>query len=176
VQQADETFDFVDESDRVIGQALRVEVHARKLRHRAVHIFVFNNHGELFIQTRSASKDSFPGRHDSSASGHLSSGEDYDACAIRELREELGLAVPSSRLQKHFKIKACEQTGWEFVWAYSLQTSEQPCINPHEIESGALWPPAQVRARLATHPDEFAPSFARVFEEFDRRGFLREGR
>ena len=166
----------MDESDRVIGRALRAEVHARKLRHRAVHIFLFNERAELFVQKRSATKDSFPGRHDSSASGHLSSGEDYDACAIRELREELGLAVPSGGLQKHFKIEACEQTGWEFVWAYSLQTSEQPCINPHEIESGAFWPPAQVRARLAAHPDEFAPSFARVFEEFELRGLLPEGR
>jgi isopentenyl-diphosphate delta-isomerase type 1 len=175
VQRPDEIFDVVDESDRVIGRALRAEVHARKLRHRAVHIFLFNERGELFVQKRSASKDSFPGRHDSSASGHLSSGEDYGACAIRELREELGLAVPSSRLQRHFKIEACEQTGWEFVWAYSLQTNEQPRINPDEIESGAFWPLTQLHARLAAHPGEFAPSFARVFAEFERCKLLAEG-
>ena len=35
------------------------------------------------------SKDSSPGLWDSSASGHLDCGEDYDACAVRELREEL---------------------------------------------------------------------------------------
>ncbi len=176
MQRPDEIFDVVDESDRVIGQALRADVHARRLRHRAVHVFVFNDRSELFIQKRAATKDSFPGRYDSSASGHLNSGEDYDACAIRELREELDLAIPRSRLQQHFKIDACEQKGWEFVWTYSLRTRAEPRVNPQEIEYGAFWPLAQVRTRLVTHPEEFAPSFARIFEEFDRRALLPDRR
>lgn len=174
MQYPDEIFDVVDESDRVIGQALRAEVHARKLRHRAIHVFVFNNQGELFIQKRSANKDSFPGCYDSSASGHLGRGEDYDACAIRELREELALNVLPGQLQKHFKVEACERTGWEFVWAYSLRTREQPRINPNEIESGAFWPLTQLHANLAAHPVQFAPSFARLFAEFERRKLLPE--
>jgi isopentenyl-diphosphate delta-isomerase len=170
VPPPEEIFDVVDESDRIVGQATRAEVHARKLRHRAIHIFLFNERGDLFIQERAAGKDSFPGRYDSSTSGHLSNGEDYDTCAVRELREELGLTVSPDQLQKHFKVEACEQTGWEFVWAYSLRINEPPRINPHEIESGRFWSPAQIRTRLASHPSEFAPSFARIFEEFDRRG------
>jgi isopentenyl-diphosphate delta-isomerase len=172
VREPDEIFDVVDESDRVIGRAPRAEVHVRKLRHRAIHVFVFNNHAELFIQKRSANKDSFPGCYDSSASGHLGHSEDYDACAIRELCEELALNVLPSQLQKHFKLEACEQTGWEFVWAYSLQTNEQPRINPNEIESGAFWPLTRLHANLATHPGEFAPSFARILAEFERRKLL----
>ena len=55
-------------------------------------------------------KDTFPGAWDSSASGHVDSGEDYDACSVRELREELGLTapVPPRRL---FKIAASADTG-----------------------------------------------------------------
>lgn len=176
MQQPEEIFDVVDEHDRVVGQAPRAEVHARKLRHRAVHVFVFNATGELFVQKRAAAKDTFSGCYDSSASGHLNSGEDYNSCAIRELREELNLTVPPTRLQKHFKIEACEQTGWEFVWAYSLQIREEPRVNPEEIECGAFWPLAQVRARLVTHSEEFAPGFARIFEEFDRRTLLPDRR
>ena len=40
---ATEIFDVVDERDCVIGRASRAEVHARRLRHRAVHIFLFNS-------------------------------------------------------------------------------------------------------------------------------------
>jgi isopentenyl-diphosphate delta-isomerase len=167
-----EIFDVVDARDRVIGQATRPEVHARHLRHRAVHILLFNRNGDIFIQKRAASKDTFPGRYDSSASGHLSSGETYDACALREVREELGLTIAPAGLQKHFKIEAGKQTGWEFVWTYSARTGEMPLVNPQEIESGAFWSPDQVRARLGTHPDEFAPSFRLVFGEFDRRALL----
>jgi len=172
VEEPREIFDVVDAADRVVGQATRGEAHSRHLRHRAVHVFLFNEHGNLYLQRRAASKDTFPGCYDSSASGHLSSGETYDACARRELQEELSLAVAPDGLQKHFKIDACEQTGWEFVWTYSVQTQAMPRPNPQEIESGAFWSPDQIRARLDACPGEFAPSFRRIFQEFDRRGLL----
>ena len=68
-------------------------MHREGLKHRAIHVLVFNARGEIFLQKRSMTKDTFPGAWDSSASGHLDSGEDYDACAVRELREEFGLVL-----------------------------------------------------------------------------------
>src|ERR1700688_3397594 len=90
---SEEIFDVVNEQDRVIGQRPRSEVHRLGLMHRAVHVLVFNARGEVFLQKRSMTKDREPGKWDSSTSGHLDSGEDYDAGAVRELREEIGLAV-----------------------------------------------------------------------------------
>ena len=40
--EPEEPFAVVDEMDRVIGAAPRSEVHGNNLRHRAVHIFIFN--------------------------------------------------------------------------------------------------------------------------------------
>ena len=74
----------------------RSEVHRLGLLHRAVHVLVFNSRGEIFLQKRSMTKDREPGKWDSSSSGHVDSGEDYDACAVRELREEIGLIVPKT--------------------------------------------------------------------------------
>src|ERR1043165_1399641 len=112
---SEEIFDVVNERDEVIGRETRRTVHRTGLRHRAIHVFVFNARGDVFLQKRSMSKDSSPGLWDSSASGHLDSGEDYDACALRELREEIGLVgpVPPRRL---FKVGSCTETGHEFVW------------------------------------------------------------
>ncbi|MCU0750932.1 MAG: 16S rRNA (adenine(1518)-N(6)/adenine(1519)-N(6))-dimethyltransferase RsmA, partial [Akkermansiaceae bacterium] len=76
-QKDDEIFDVVDENDQVIAQERRADVHARDLRHRAVHVFVSNKYGEIFLQKRSRLKDKHPGVWDSSASGHLDTGEDY---------------------------------------------------------------------------------------------------
>src|SRR5208282_5531965 len=99
-QMNDEIFDIVNDRDEVIGRMPRARVHREGLKHRAVHVLVFNGRGEIFLQKRSMTKDTFPGAWDSSASGHVDSGEDYDACAARELREEIGLALaaPPRRL------------------------------------------------------------------------------
>jgi len=172
---AEEIFDVVNERDEVIGQAPRSRVHRQGLKHRAVHVFLFDPSGRLFVQKRSAKKDTSPGLYDSSASGHVDSGEDYDACAVRELKEELGLDAPRERFQKLFKIDACRQTGWEFVWVYRLQGGDPPAINPDEIESGAFWEIGAVRDLVARRPEQCAASFCRIFQEADARGLLPAG-
>jgi isopentenyl-diphosphate delta-isomerase type 1 len=169
---SDEIFDVVDELDRVISSAPRSEVHRRKLRHRAVHVFLFNLHAELFVQKRSAIKDTFPRRFDSSASGHVNSGENYDTCASRETQEELGLVVPVEHLSRCFKIEACEQTGREFLWVYSVVTDQIPRINLDELEAGEFWTTERTRSLLTAHPEQFAPAFVLVFNEFDRRNLF----
>jgi isopentenyl-diphosphate delta-isomerase type 1 len=161
-----EIFDVVDEQDRVIGQAPRTEVHARGWRHRAVHIWLFNPRGELFVQKRAAGKDTFPNSWDSSASGHVDTGEEYDACAVRELREELGMSLPVTALTRCFKITACADTGQEFVWVYRLVGDYRPIINPTEIAGGEFWSPAKLRAVIEREPASCARSFCRVWREF----------
>ena len=56
----DDIFDVVDESDRVIGQAPRREVHARGLHHRATHILVHDAAGRVFLQRRSLDEGHLP--------------------------------------------------------------------------------------------------------------------
>src|SRR6266850_5477348 len=102
---SEEIFDVVNEHDEVIGRQPRSEVHRLGLLHRAVHVLVFNAAGQVFLQKRSMSKDRQPGLWDSSSSGHLNKGEDYDACAVRELREEIGLKL-SSPPKRLFKLVA----------------------------------------------------------------------
>ena len=84
----------------VIGAAPRAEVHGNNLRHRAVHLFIFNRAGELLLQKRSRWKDRHPNLWDSSAAGHVGAGEEYDETAVRELREELGITAELTRLAK----------------------------------------------------------------------------
>ncbi len=171
----EEIFDVVNERDEVIGQAPREQVHRQGLKHRAVHIFLFDPAGRLFIQKRAASKDTFPGRYDSSASGHVDSGEQYDDCAVREVQEELGLTVPAKSLHKHFKIDACPQTGQEFVWVYSFQGDYHPLINPSEIERGEFLGVDAVLDLVENRPGQCAPSFCLIFQKARERGLVRPG-
>src|SRR5206468_6656837 len=110
-----ERFPVVDEADRIIRYGYRQEVHANNFRHRAVHILIFNEAGQVYLQQRSRRKDRHPLLWDSSAAGHVSDGENYDEAAKRELHEELGISVP---LEKLLKISASTQTGHESTWLY----------------------------------------------------------
>jgi isopentenyl-diphosphate delta-isomerase type 1 len=164
-----EILDMVDENDQVIGQATRAHIHRAGLRHRAVHIFLFNPHGELFIQKRAATKDTFPLCYDSSASGHLDSGESYEHCAVREIQEELGINLPVGNLRTCFRIEACQDTGQEFVWVYQTQGNWQPVINTTELLEGRFWAREEIEQQINADPRQFAPSFIRVFRQFCQR-------
>jgi isopentenyl-diphosphate delta-isomerase type 1 len=158
----EEWFDVVDSEDRVVGRATRAVVHARGLLHRAVHILVFNKVGEVFLQKRSFSKDSSPGLWDSSASGHLDVGEDYDAAAVRELGEEIGLQkIP--KLERLFYLKAQPDTGQEFVWVYRLDHEGPFLLNPAEIDEGRWVSPDELSNWIESQPDAFAVCFRLVW-------------
>ena len=147
-------------------------MHAGHLRHRAVHVLIFNSRLELLVQKRSATKDTYPGCYDSSASGHLTAGEDYDVAANREVHEELGIRLPPSSLQKRFKINACADTGWEFVWIYTGQSDAPVTPNPAEVESVSALNRVQVENLLAAQPSVCARAFQRVIAELCARGLF----
>ena len=156
----EEWFDVVNERDEPIRRATRREVHATGLWHRAVHILVFDAAGRVFLQRRSMLKDLSPGLWDSSCSGHVDAGEDYDSAAVRELGEEIGIRLKEgATLTRWFRIDACEQTGWEFVWVYRLRHDGPLTLDPLEIQYGEWVAPPDVSARVVSRAAEFCPSF-----------------
>ena len=159
---SEEIFDVVNERDEVVGQGTRREVHRLGLKHRAVHVLVFNARGEVFLQKRSMKKDIAAGKWDSSASGHLDTGEDYDACAVREVREEIGLRLsqPPPRL---FKIEARPETGGEFCWVYRCESEGPFTLHPEEIETGAWFAPGTVTKWVNEKPADFASAFVLIW-------------
>jgi len=165
-QRGSELFDVVDANDRVVRQAPRREVHAQGWLHRAVHVLVFNRAGEVFLQKRSMNKDMSPGLWDSSCSGHLDAGEDYDAAAGRELQEEIGLKLlqPPARW---LRVEACAATGQEFVWVYRLESEGPFTLCPEEIERGEWLAPEELNRRLAARPEDYCPAFRLIWGKIE---------
>ncbi|MCG3147380.1 MAG: Isopentenyl-diphosphate Delta-isomerase [Verrucomicrobiae bacterium] len=135
-------------------------------------MLLFNSRSELLVQKRAVTKDTFPGCYDSSASGHLDSGEDYDTCARRELREELGLDLPAAAFQRQFKLDAGLNTGWEFVWVYTVHGDFPVLPNPRELQSITPMSRRQLDTLLANHPDQCARSFRYIIRKTVARGLF----
>jgi len=160
-----ELLSVVDEQDEVIGERRRDDVHRLGLRHRAVHVLIFDSRGRLFLQKRAARKRENPGLWDSSVAGHVDAGESYDAAIVREVQEEVGLLL-SAPPQRVFKLDACESTGMEFTRVYRLVSDQPLRPNLDEIESGRWFTVEEVESLLALSPQELAPPFALIWSKW----------
>ncbi|HKP72905.1 MAG TPA: isopentenyl-diphosphate Delta-isomerase [Pyrinomonadaceae bacterium] len=80
---------LVDEQDREIGAAEKLDAHAGGKLHRAFSIFVFNAGGQLLLQKRAASKYHSASLWSNTCCGHPRPGESTAEAARRRLREEM---------------------------------------------------------------------------------------
>ena len=151
-----EQLSVVDENDQIIDQRPRNEIHALNLRHRAVHILVFNQQGKLFLQKRSMKKDLNKGLWDTSAAGHIDAGEDYNPAATRELQEELGIDVA---LEFLFKLSPTPQLGMEFIQVYQCQHNGPFDLNKDEIDEGQWFSINQITSRVEADDPTLTDTF-----------------
>ena len=94
--------------------------------HRTAHIWIINNHIELLLQKRSASKKSHPNCWDISVAGHIKAGEEVLDGAIRELEEELGVEVKKDDLKYITTIKSTKNLkNMEFQYVYLLECNKK---------------------------------------------------
>jgi len=158
--EPEELFDVVDEQDRVLEQLPRSIVHARKLLHRAANVFVFNSAGALLLQFRSAAKDEYPHCYTSSASGHLSAGEDYAESAQREMREEIGIDAPLEWLEK---FPGTPHNAYEHTVLFRTFSDGPFTFDPGEIERGEFFELALIDQMLHENAEQFTPPFRQLY-------------
>lgn len=164
-----EMLDVVDQDDRFITIEKRKEIHRKRLLHRAVHVFVFDEKRRIYLQKRALTKDQDPGRWDSSASGHVDSGESYSVAAVRELEEELGMRVP---LEKVLKVSACERTDGEHSMLFVAELNQgdpRPMANPEEILEGRFFLEDEIWKDMEHNPYKFTSSFRYLFSMYRKK-------
>ncbi len=157
-----ELMDVVNENDEVIESLPRREIHDRKLLHRAVHVFLQNKLGEIYLQLRSHLKDTHPCKWDSSASGHVDPGESYPACAERELWEEVWVQ-PKGELIRIARLDASEATDQEFIEVFLAEAKGKIRVHGKEVDSGRWFAPDFIEQWIETRPQDFATGFITCF-------------
>ncbi|WP_075736115.1 NUDIX domain-containing protein [Streptomyces acidiscabies] len=145
---ADEILDIVDEQDNVIGQLPRGEVYADGLRHRCVFIQARDAEGRLFVHRRTPTKLVFPSLYDMFVGGVVGAGEAYDAAALREAEEELGV---SGLPQPEFLFKFLYDDGagrswWSAVYEVLCELPVVPQVE--EVEWYGYLSEGEVEGRL----------------------------
>lgn len=97
----DELIDIVDNNGKPIGQtALKSIIHTKGYLHNTAHIWLYTTNGQILLAQRAASKIIYPLLWDVSVAGHIDAGETVINGAIREIKEEIGLQIETSKLEK----------------------------------------------------------------------------
>jgi len=160
--KTDEWLDEVNEHDEVLGPRRRSDIHRLKLRHRSVHLLVFDERGQVFLQRRSPHKDVNPGLWDTSAAGHVDAGEEVLTAAYRELEEELGL-IPTNPLEFLLKLEANAETGWEFISLFKTIAEKPVTLDPDEILEGQWIQASQLDEWIDHGGDGLTLTFMRIW-------------
>lgn len=80
--------------------ALKSVIHTKGYYHNTAHIWFYTDEGNILLAQRAASKTIYPLLWDVSVAGHIDAGESIEAGAIREIKEEIGIKVKPSDLEK----------------------------------------------------------------------------
>jgi isopentenyl-diphosphate Delta-isomerase len=137
-----ELFIVVDKNDQVLGYRTRYDCHHDKsLIHRSVGVLVYNSKGELLMQKRSMTKDTYPGYWAISVGGHVTKGQSYKQAAKREMREELGIDAPLKPVKKWIDYLPDES---EFGMLFKSYFDGPFSPEPKEIDMVKFFNPDQI--------------------------------
>ncbi|MCX7301629.1 MAG: isopentenyl-diphosphate Delta-isomerase [Rhodobacterales bacterium] len=139
----------------------KLEVHQRGLRHKAVSVFVLSR-GKVLIQQRAMAKYHTPGLWANTCCTHPDWVEDPAECALRRLREELGITglYPAHRDQVEYRAEVGGGLiEHELVDIFVAMAPEDLKIdlNPAEVMAVKWVDLYDLAAQVARRPFEFTP-------------------
>ena len=169
VDNKDELFPIVDEEGQVVGKATRGECHGgSRLLHPVVHLHVFNNTGEIFLQKRPEWKDIQPGKWDTAVGGHIDYGETPEEALVREVREELGITTFTPQWLGMYVFES--QRERELVYVYQTVYDGEIRPSEAELDGGRFWTIDEIRSAIGQGvlTPNFESEFLRFNEELNR--------
>ncbi len=157
-----EMIEVVNADGLVIGAAPRKRIHGNnQWLHRVVHVLVFDSRNRLLLQKRSWNKQVAPGKWDTSVGGHVDCGETLMHAAMREMKEELGIAPESLRfIYQYIHSNEFES---ELVTTYICRHDGGFTHDPEEIDAVRFWKTDHIMAKLGkgVFSDNFEDEFKR---------------
>jgi isopentenyl-diphosphate delta-isomerase len=139
----------------------KLEVHQRGLRHKAVSVFVIDGR-KVLIQQRALAKYHTPGLWANTCCTHPRWDEDPAACAVRRLREELGITGLFPAFADRVEYRADVGGGLiehELVDIFVAEAGPNLtlALNPDEVAATRWVDLYDLSAEVLRTPDKFTP-------------------
>ena len=161
---------LVDQDDRPIGTAGKMEAHEKGLLHRAFSVFIFNSKGEMLLQKRAMDKYHSGGLWSNACCSHPVPGEEILLAAQKRLKEEMGFEAQLEKLfdfiyevkfDNHLKEHEFDHV---FVGEYDGEVS----INKEEASDFCFKDVKEISQSLQTHPQEYTAWFRLAFPKAEQ--------
>ncbi len=159
---------LVDENDHVLGEMEKLEAHEKGLLHRAISVFIFNEHGQMLLQQRAADKYHSPNLWTNACCSHPYLDETYQEAAERRLQEELNISVPLKPIFQ-FTYKADVGDGLyehELDHVFSGTYNEEITPNPDEVKAIKWMTVNEVREDMEENKENYTVWFQIIFDKF----------
>jgi isopentenyl-diphosphate Delta-isomerase len=158
----------------------KMEVHRQGLRHKAVSVFVTDG-PKVLIQRRAMTKYHTPGLWANTCCTHPRWDEDAGACAVRRLREELGITGLFPAFADRVEYRADVGQGLtehELVDIFVAERNEAMTLdpNPDEVAEVAWVDLYDLSADVLRNPERFTPWLRIYLSEHMSRIFGLVGR
>jgi 16S rRNA (adenine1518-N6/adenine1519-N6)-dimethyltransferase len=166
----EELVQVVDEQDNPVGGATKEENQRTGNWYRVVRIMIENELGQLLLQRRASDVILYPGRWESSASGHVPEEEDYLEAAKRELREELGITdieleeIGHYPSQNEFDDRKLNE--WQKAYRAVVPSSIATDLQASEVQTVHWFELEYVESLVAQHPGQVTPGLKGMIERF----------
>lgn len=143
-----EIWDIYDENRNKTGKTILRSEHPRGENeyHLAVHIWIHNDEGQWLISKRTPNKH-FPLLWECTG-GSVLVGEDSLSAALREVREELGITIDSSKGSLYKSIKRSVYRDFCDVWVFNYNCSINEITLQENETCDAMWASADKIAKM----------------------------
>lgn len=148
---------LVDEEDRALGAAEKLEAHRRGGLHRAFSVFVFDSAGNVLLQKRARDKYHSGGLWSNTCCSHPRPGEEVIDAARRRLSEEMGFTCD---LREVFSFVYRAEVGNDLIeheYDHVLVGTfdGRPAPDASEVEAWRWCPLEDLRKDLAADPESY---------------------
>lgn len=154
-----EIWDVYDENRNKTGETMFREDYFKGERdmnkyHLAVHVWIKNSKGEWLISKRTPNK-SFPLLWEQTG-GSVLAGEDSLAGALREVREELGIALDKDNGYLYTSLKRDIYPDFCDVWIFNCDCDIKDIILQEDETCDAMWASSE-KIKFLISDEQFVP-------------------